>query len=649
MPIAIPLFQHDMIVTNTADTVDYLSTYHLRQWFMFHAVYNANGIYHSKSWFPTGNFLRIRCNTLGMIVENFWQYMTIAQLIELSAGHDTGVRNKHLKSTIYHLLVSHDCVEQCSDMGADIVLKVNAKLRPHPNKLPLPDKQEAGVQQERHNRKLESLTPHSVHCRRNEPASQIAPEIIPIDLAPLTSHASDPGLPGPAERDRDFLRLLSDKGIGKIIEEWQTNMRTAAQHKRDIVKTLVEFLLENNYWYKASGIKFSQSNLDNLYTESSDARTAVPTAVDICHLNEEGSRGVEHGSTDYTDRGELQSTLEPDQDIIMEAVGYTSGDHSAPNYREMKAKLDKKRFLKVRSGTVPLSDMDPSFLASVYPHLDPWGIGGMYEPERTADQYISFDRQVRNLLLQDDSPFQKDPSFVFVCWNILQMRLVNKDACFRMKADTQAALMRDLTGVAPSLTDMIQKWDHDPEAKPTTAMEKRALKLLDRLKYVAKDVKGSSGYKLCHRNEICAMIKKMSTPALFVTINPSDTTNPLVAVIAGLDSDVWKQMTSRDRTEFVAKNPGPAAQFFDLMMTSFIKIILRYGDTQPGLFGQCKGYYGMVEAQGKGTLHCHMFTGFLCNRLCNQGYFIHTPGFGCPGVFNQAEHKEVVFGGHSFN
>ncbi|KAJ7118469.1 hypothetical protein C8R43DRAFT_832054, partial [Mycena crocata] len=26
----------------------------------------------------------------------------------------------------------------------------------------------------------------------------------------------------------------------------------------------------------------------------------------------------------------------------------------------------------------------------------------------------------------------------------------------------------------------------------------------------------------------------------------------------------------------------------------------------PGLFGRCKGYYGMVEAQGRGTLHCHM-------------------------------------------
>ncbi|KAG2743632.1 hypothetical protein P692DRAFT_20745521 [Suillus brevipes Sb2] len=39
-------------------------------------------------------------------------------------------------------------------------------------------------------------------------------------------------------------------------------------------------------------------------------------------------------------------------------------------------------------------------------------------------------------------------------------------------------------------------------------------------------------------------------------------------------------------------------------MQAFIDIIVRY-KRGPGVFGHCKAYYGMVEAQGRGTLHCH--------------------------------------------
>ncbi|KAJ6470898.1 hypothetical protein C8R45DRAFT_765112, partial [Mycena sanguinolenta] len=47
------------------------------------------------------------------------------------------------------------------------------------------------------------------------------------------------------------------------------------------------------------------------------------------------------------------------------------------------------------------------------------------------------------------------------------------------------------------------------------------------------------------------------------------------------------------------------------VIQAFIRIILRYNPASEsasdnGLFGRCKGYYGMVEAQGRGTLHCHM-------------------------------------------
>ena len=29
-------------------------------------------------------------------------------------------------------------------------------------------------------------------------------------------------------------------------------------------------------------------------------------------------------------------------------------------------------------------------------------------------------------------------------------------------------------------------------------------------------------------------------------------------------------------------------------------------DSEGGIFGPVRGYYGCIEAQGRGTLHCHM-------------------------------------------
>ncbi|KAJ7777961.1 hypothetical protein DFH07DRAFT_570648 [Mycena maculata] len=61
------------------------------------------------------------------------------------------------------------------------------------------------------------------------------------------------------------------------------------------------------------------------------------------------------------------------------------------------------------------------------PHLDPWGIGGLKEPMRSAaQQNLSFENQVRNLLLQDDLSFQQDPNFAYVCWNIMQKKRGSK-------------------------------------------------------------------------------------------------------------------------------------------------------------------------------------------------------------------------------
>jgi len=53
-----------------------------------------------------------------------------------------------------------------------------------------------------------------------------------------------------------------------------------------------------------------------------------------------------------------------------------------------------------------------------------------------------------------------------------------------------------------------------------------------------------------------------------------------------------------------------AAKFFNIYMKAFIRTLLGHDphnkNSEGGIFRPVKGYYGCVEAQGRGTLHCHM-------------------------------------------
>ena len=429
--------------------------------------------------------------------------------------------------------------------------------------------------------------------------------IIPQDVASVR-----PLLPPDSGEIQTAMAVLFSGGKEKPTAENMSKLSPVLVSKNR-VQTMLDFLLTKNMWYQTSGVAFSPENFNNMFSDEDEGTDeAVPHAVDICWLPEEKAKDVEGANADYTDRNEYTCSGD-NEDVVMEAVGYAAGDRTPQNYNIMKASalawcLSRKKFIKMQGGSQLLSDRDPGMLTYLFPHLDPWGIAGFYQSNRTAQQHISFGRQVKNLIMHNKSPFQADPNFAYVCWNILQKREVNKTASFRTKVDYQKTIVTELNEIGPVIPELIAKWEKNPKAKASNKQEKRAIRLLDRLKLVAKDLKGSSGYKLCRRNEIRALMKKYSTPALFVTINPADLYHPLLGVIAGKTADEWRSMDLHARAVFVARHPGPAAQFFDVMMKSFIDIILRHGKEGGGLFGKSQTYYGMVEAQGRGTLHCHM-------------------------------------------
>ncbi|EGO04934.1 hypothetical protein SERLA73DRAFT_44124, partial [Serpula lacrymans var. lacrymans S7.3] len=81
-----------------------------------------------------------------------------------------------------------------------------------------------------------------------------------------------------------------------------------------------------------------------------------------------------------------------------------------------------------------------------------------------------------------------------------------------------------------------------------------------------------------------ALIKRFGTPALFLTLNPLDVSHPLVGTLGHLLPGVWQAMSPCEQSLFVAKNPAAASQFFHMMMSQFLKIVVIHSYQSSGLF-----------------------------------------------------------------
>ena len=380
---------------------------------------------------------------------------------------------------------------------------------------------------------------------------------------------------------------------------------------------MINFVIQENPHY-ACDTEFhgySQRNMDALFGPGTEAQDeGVPCALEIGFIEEsEAIRASVGGSQD---RESVEYEPSTEGDLLMENVGYTMGDESPVSYRDMKMQalsqcLSGGRFLRSQAGDRFMPDFEnPSLLTWLFPHLDPWGIGGFHEPAR--ERSITMEQQLKYLLELDDSPFERDPDFAFVYYNILQKKAVCDSVRFRVKVAEQARVIQELLSVDKrDLEHLISRFKSNSHYEPETEKQQQMVNLVNKVGMMLHNLPGTAGYKLKMRNEIRSLVNMRGTPAFFITLNPSDINHPLVRLLSGDDIrleqlEEGQALSDWDRMLLVAQNPGACAKFFHTMISSFIDIVLRYGKHKNGLFGKCTAYYGTVEAQGRGTLHCHM-------------------------------------------
>jgi Helitron helicase-like domain at N-terminus len=254
---------------------------------------------------------------------------------------------------------------------------------------------------------------------------------------------------------------------------------------------------------------------------------------------------------------------------------------------------------------------DTNHLLGSFPTLFPFGQGG-FETQRTVD--VPYEAHVRWALQYEDRRFRKDPHFPFQVFGVCQKRQVCRASVLQMKKRSYFEHQNILSTV--SAQDLVKASQEETRGVPFSNPAVRVLR--SQLSAVKTKVQGSDESRISIRSKIWGTNLLHNPPSLWVTINPSDTQDPIAQVLAGVEIDLdnfckTAGPDSADRASNMASDPYASARFFHLMIETILEVLIGVNRSRnnnisrkEGIFGMVNSYVGAVEAQGRGSLHLHM-------------------------------------------
>ena len=146
-----------------------------------------------------------------------------------------------------------------------------------------------------------------------------------------------------------------------------------------------------------------------------------------------------------------------------------------------------------------------------------------YDPTRVT--YIGYKDHVRYLLSIADKRFEKNHSFLYVVFNILQKR----NACYQARLMISRPYFVDVSKKIDRLTQEDIKLAlaeiDNKQYKPKN--NDRLHTLLKQVRTVGGSVMGSQQSRALLRFDIHALIYSIGLPSIFITINPADIHHPV--------------------------------------------------------------------------------------------------------------------------
>lgn len=291
------------------------------------------------------------------------------------------------------------------------------------------------------------------------------------------------------------------------------------------------------------------------------------------------------------------------EELMLSALAAVSNSEPAYDVRHSRHAVSD---FGAPRGTYAEPERNP--VTAAYPLLFPYGCGGTEGP---GTCHLSYEEHVRWCLAYHDRRFRVHPTFIFTAFGVLQKRKALFSARHQMKRrDFEALSTLNLTA------DDLRQAQADEEANRPISNPRVQL-LRKHIWATAGRVMGSDASRAKYRSDIWGTSLYLNPVSVWITINPNDLHDPLVQIFAGekFDMDDFNPTAGPDadaRSRNVANDPYAAAKYFktiiDLLLTKMFGVdVTSYTTTsRPGILGRVKAYFGVVEAQGRGTLHLHM-------------------------------------------
>ena len=410
-------------------------------------------------------------------------------------------------------------------------------------------------------------------------------------------------LPPPIDEILTYICIIF-VGSSEISKEWLRTKAKPLVVRREKVYNALRWLKDHNPLYK--DIEIATENVHALPEEDVlpyHVERVFPDEAQEAVVSRYDNEVVPEGSTEF-----FESVVIADVDVHTPLSELT-----AAAVRHVKSK--GLPFVQVAHGAKPLNEFsNVDLFPMLYPTLFPYGSGGF--EDRSRRRLISLKKHVKYLFSLKDRRFQTHNSFLFTVFNLLQRRALLLHASLKVKKSSFSRFAREFSSVSAegigSVLDMLESGER---VVAKTDEERRALRLMKEVNLVTSKVPGSSASRVAMRNEIRALTMTHGMPSFYVTINPADTHNPVLKFLAGAEIDI-DRMLEEDIPNFweqsllVSSNPVVGAKFFNVYLKAFLKEVLGYSEKElnlgGGILGTVKAHYGCVEAQGRGSLHCHM-------------------------------------------
>jgi hypothetical protein len=257
---------------------------------------------------------------------------------------------------------------------------------------------------------------------------------------------------------------------------------------------------------------------------------------------------------------------------------------------------------------------NPSLYPQMFPWLFPYGLGGIGSVEGMSDH-----AHKKWLLMYHDKRFQLDPYFPLVAFSHEQIKSSTTGGYLLAdKKKFEDICMRFMSLDHTVLENLAKRMTAGERVIPKNGAEEHCFQVIQDLDQISSHVHGSTTSKKFMRNEIWSLIAHLGAPSWFITFAPADNHHPICIYFADTKEKFCPEIrSSDDRNRLIANNPVAGARFFNFMVEMFIKHVLGVGADHPGLYGETAGYYGVVEQQGRLTLHLHLLL-WLVNALSPQ-------------------------------